>query len=78
MKKIFLKSTASVLLLSFLIVFDVHGQNQELSIDEVLAIFYQRNLDLIAAQYNIDQSRAEADNCLGNPQPIARFSARRT
>ncbi len=50
-----LKSTAFVLLLSFLIAFDVYGQNQELSVDEVLAIFYQRNLDLIAAQYNIDQ-----------------------
>ena len=69
MKKIFLKSTASVLLLGFLIVFDVHGQNQELSIDEVLAIFYQRNLDLIAAQYNIDQSRAEAEIASAIPNP---------
>ena len=69
MKKIFLKSKVSLLLLSFLIAFDVHGQNQELSIDEVLAIFYQRNLDLIAAQYNIDQSRAEAVIASAIPNP---------
>lgn len=51
---------ASVLLLSFLFAFDVQGQNQALSVDEVLSIFYQRNLDLIAAQFNIDQSHADA------------------
>ena len=78
MKKIFLKSTGSVLLLSFLVAFDVHGQNQELSIDEVLAIFYQRNLDLIAAQYNIDQSRAEAVIAAAIPNPTFSYSARRT
>jgi cobalt-zinc-cadmium efflux system outer membrane protein len=69
MKNNFLKSMASVLLLSFLIAFDVHGQNQALSIDEVLSIFYQRNLDLIAAQYNIDQSFAEAVIAAAIPNP---------
>jgi cobalt-zinc-cadmium efflux system outer membrane protein len=54
MNKNFLKSSASALLLSFLMVFRVQGQSQELSLDEVLSVFYQRNLDLIAAQYNID------------------------
>lgn len=60
MKNYFIKSMASVLLLSFLFAFDVQGQNQALSVDEVLSIFYQRNLDLIAAQFNIDQSHADA------------------
>jgi outer membrane protein, heavy metal efflux system len=69
MKNNFLKSTASVLLLSFLIAFDVHGQNQDLSIDEVLSIFYQRNLDLIAAQYNIDLSFAEGVIAAAIPNP---------
>jgi len=73
MKKISLKSIVSVLLLSFIFVFDVHGQNQELSIDEVLAIFFQRNLDLIAAQYNIDQSRAEAVIASAIPNPTLGF-----
>jgi cobalt-zinc-cadmium efflux system outer membrane protein len=69
MKNDCLKSTVSVLFLSFLVVFDVYGQNQELTIDEVLAIFYQRNIDLIAAQYNIDQSRAEAVIASAIPNP---------
>ena len=49
--------------------FDAYGQNQTLSIDEVLSIFYQRNLDLIAAQYNIDQSFAEAVIAAAIPNP---------
>jgi cobalt-zinc-cadmium efflux system outer membrane protein len=69
MKNNFFKSTASGLLLSFLVAFDVHGQNQALSIDEVLSIFYQRNLDLIAAQYNIDQSLAQAVIAAAIPNP---------
>lgn len=53
------KSAACILLLAgSTIAFDACGQNIEISADEALAIFYQRNLDLIAAQYNIDQSRA--------------------
>ncbi|MDD5267363.1 MAG: TolC family protein [Methylococcales bacterium] len=69
MNNIFLKSTASVLLLSFLFAFDVHGQTQALSIDEILSIFYQRNLNLIAAQYNIDQSFADAVIASAIPNP---------
>lgn len=69
MKNNFLKSTATALLLSFLIAFDVYGQNQALSIDEVLSIFYQRNLDLIAAQYNIDQSFAQSVIAAAIPNP---------
>ncbi len=63
------KSTAFALLISFIIAFDAYGQNQTLSIDEVLSIFYQRNLDLIAAQYNIDQSFAEAVIAAAIPNP---------
>jgi len=69
MNKNYLKSTAFALLLSFLFAFDIQGQSQALSIDEVLSIFYQRNLDLIAAQYNIDQSLAEAVIAAAIPNP---------
>jgi len=69
MKNNCLRSTAFILLLSFLIAFDVHAQNQVLSIDEVLSIFYQRNLDLIAARYNIDQSFAEGVIAAAIPNP---------
>jgi len=57
------------LLLSFLIVFEAQGQTVPLSIDEALALFYQRNLDLIAAQYNIDQSQADAIIASAIPNP---------
>jgi cobalt-zinc-cadmium efflux system outer membrane protein len=73
MNKKFLKSAASVLLLSFLITFNIEGRAQELSIDEVLSVFYQRNLDLIAAQYNIDQSLAEAVIAAAIPNPTVGF-----
>ncbi|MCX7106630.1 MAG: TolC family protein [Methylococcales bacterium] len=63
------KSTAFTLLISLIIAFDAYGQNQTLSIDEVLSFFYQRNLDLIAAQYNIDQSFAEAVIAAAIPNP---------
>ena len=56
-----------MLLLSFLMAFDAHGQ--VLSVDEVLSLFYQRNLDLIAAQYNIDQSRVDAVIAGAIPNP---------
>ena len=63
------KNTAWGWLLSFLIVFDAHGQVIHLSIDEALSLFYQRNLDLIAAHYNIDESRAEALIASAIPNP---------
>lgn len=68
MKNNILKSIAYALL-GFLVVFDAHGQNQVLSVDEVLSIFYQRNLNLIAAQYNIDQSLADAVIAGAIPNP---------
>lgn len=68
-----LKSSIACLLFSLLTVFNVYGQNVELSVDEALAIFYQRNLDLIAAQYNIDQSRAEALIAGAIPNPTFSF-----
>ena len=61
------------LLLSFLIVFEAQGQTVPLSIDEALALFYQRNLDLIAAQYNIDQSQADAIIASAIPNPTFGF-----
>ena len=73
MNKKFLKSIASALLLSFLMAFNVYGQNQVLSLDEILSIFYQRNLDLIAAQYNIDQSFAQAVIAAAIPNPTVGF-----
>jgi cobalt-zinc-cadmium efflux system outer membrane protein len=72
-EKIFLKSTASALLLSFLLVFEAQGKTVPISIDEALAIFYQRNLDLIAAQYNIDQSQADAIIASAIPNPTFGF-----
>ncbi len=59
MLKHFLKSTTAVILLGLSLAFDVYGKSVEIGIDETLAIFYQQNLDLIAAQYNIEQSRAD-------------------
>lgn len=56
-------------LLGFLTAFPTHSQSLPISIDEALVIFYKRNLDLIAAQYNIDQSRAEAVIASAIPNP---------
>ena len=67
MKNNCLKSIAAVLLLSFFSALDAHGQT--LSVDDVLALFYQRNLNLIAAQYNIDQSYADAVIAAAIPNP---------
>jgi outer membrane protein, heavy metal efflux system len=37
-----------------------NAQNEiEITMDESLSLFYERNLDLLIAQYNIDQARAE-------------------
>jgi cobalt-zinc-cadmium efflux system outer membrane protein len=61
--------SAAIGLLVALMAFEVHAQSVPLSIDEALAIFFQRNLDLIAAQYNIDQSRADAIVAAAIPNP---------
>lgn len=47
-----------------------YAQEAQLSVDEVVALFYQRNLDLIAAQYNIDQARAEQVVAGAIPNPV--------
>lgn len=47
-----------------------YAQEVQLSVDEVVALFYQRNLDLIAAQYNIDQARAEQVVAGAIPNPV--------
>jgi outer membrane protein, heavy metal efflux system len=73
MTKKSLRSTACILLVSFLITFNAQAQNQALSVDEVLSLFYQRNLDLIAAQYNIDQSVADAIIASAIPNPAFGF-----
>ena len=40
-----------------------------LSLDQALSLFYKRNLDLIAAQYNIDQARAQEIIAAAIPNP---------
>jgi cobalt-zinc-cadmium efflux system outer membrane protein len=67
------KSKLSAILLSCFSVFNAYGQVQELSIDEALALFYQRNLDLIAAQYNIDQAQAQEVIAAAIPNPTLSF-----
>ena len=73
MTKKSIRSTAYILLFSFLITFNAQAQNQALSVDQVLALFYQRNLDLIAAQYNIEQSVADAIIASAIPNPTIGF-----
>lgn len=57
------------LLFGILATVNVRAQNLEISIDEALAVFYQRNLDLIAAQYNIESSRAQELIASAIPNP---------
>lgn len=45
----------------------------EISLDEALAAFYQQNLDLIAAQYNVDQARADELVAGAIPNPVLGF-----
>ncbi len=73
MKNNNLKLTVTALLFSLLATLNVYGQGVEISVDEALAIFYQRNLDLIAAQYNIDEARAEALIASAIPNPTFGF-----
>ena len=54
--------------------FAVQSQTkQEVSLDQALAMFYQRNLDLIAAQYNVDQARADELVAAAIPNPVLGF-----
>ncbi len=63
------KVLAIALLLSLFSSVDAYAQDLEIALDDALAIFYQRNLDLIAAQYNIDQAQAEAISAGAIPNP---------
>lgn len=56
--------------LSLLTAGSAYSQQAQVSVDEVVALFYQRNLDLIAAQYNIDQARAEQVVAGAIPNPV--------
>ncbi len=67
-----IKTTVTKLLLGFLLL-SSQGQAQTVSLDEVISIFYQRNLDLIAARYNIDQSLADAIVASAIPNPTVSF-----
>ena len=67
-----IKTTVTKLLLGFLLL-SSQGQAQTISLDEVISIFYQRNLDLIAARYNIDQSLADAIVASAIPNPTVSF-----
>ncbi len=68
-KSFFFKAITSLLLVSSLFALKAQAENQQLSVDEVVSIFYQRNLDLIAAQYNIDQARADTIIASAIPNP---------
>lgn len=63
------KVLAIALLLSLFCTVDAYAQNLEIALDDALAMFYQRNLDLIVAQYNIDQAQAEAISAGAIPNP---------
>ena len=68
--KLFTLPMIAFSLLSLLTVNPAQAQDPQLSVDEVLALFYQRNLDLIAAQYNIDQARAQELIAGAIPNPV--------
>jgi len=66
------KTTVTKFLLGFLLL-SSQVQAQTVSLDEVISIFYQRNLDLIAARYNVDQSLADAIVASAIPNPTVSF-----
>jgi hypothetical protein len=45
MKSIFFKAIVSLVFLSSLCALEAQAENQQLSVDEVVSIFYQRNLN---------------------------------
>ncbi|WGS86325.1 TolC family protein [Methylomonas sp. UP202] len=49
------------------------AQTRLVSAEQTLALFFQRNLDLIAAQYNIDQARAQEVIAGAIPNPDFNF-----
>lgn len=60
----------SIGLLLWLMASLVQAQELELSIDQVLSIFYKHNLDVIAAQYAIERSRAHEIIAAAIPNPV--------
>ena len=66
------KTTIRKLLFS-LILISFQSQAQEISLDHIISIFYQRNIDLIAARYNINQSFAESIVASAIPNPTVTF-----
>ena len=67
------KLSLILLLFGLLATFAVSAQTVGLTVDEALAIFYKRNLDLIAAQYNIDQAHAQELIAGAIPNPTFSF-----
>ena len=63
------KVLAIALLLSLFSTVDAYAQDLEIALDDALAMFYQRNLDLIVAQYNIDQAKADEIIAAAIPNP---------
>lgn len=63
------KVLAIALLLSLFSSIDAYAQDLEIALDDALAMFYQRNLDLIVAQYNIDQAKADEIIAAAIPNP---------
>lgn len=46
-----------------------HADTATLALHDAMALFYRRNLDLLAAQYNIDQARADQIIAAAIPNP---------
>ncbi|AEF99438.1 TolC family protein [Methylomonas methanica] len=62
-----------VLLLSNLLASQAHAEQIPVSLNDALTLFYQRNLDLLAAQYNIDQAKADEVIASAIPNPTVGF-----
>ena len=73
MQKNYFKSLTIGFFLTMSLCVDSFAQNVPLSIDDALAIFYQQNLDLLAAQYNIEQSKADEIVAAAIPNPTFGF-----
>ncbi len=63
----------AIILLGLLICLPCQAGDLSLSMDQALSLFYKRNLDLIAAQYNIDQARAQEIIAGAIPNPTLSF-----
>lgn len=46
------------------------ANGQSISLDQALSLFYTRNLNIIAAQYNVDQARAQEIIASAIPNPV--------